>query len=144
MVVADSNGLHEVGEGGEKHERIKWKLDKIYAYFSPDGRWVASRFEAGIELYNIQSGEKVLSLPLERCCFSANGKYFAAWKMGAKVDSLSPDEDAIPVWKLEGENAVAIEPLNIGNMKKLPKNGFNLKLGSDGKSFLLRKQPWSC
>ena len=141
MVVADSNGLHEVGEGGKKHERIKWKLDKINAYFSPDGRWVALRFEAGIELYNIQSSEKVLSLPLGRCSFSANGKYFAAWKTGAKVDSLSPDEDAIPVWKLDSENAVAIEPLNIGNMTELPNHEFNLKLGSDGKSFLLRNSP---
>ncbi|MFK7820002.1 MAG: protein kinase [Planctomycetaceae bacterium] len=141
MVVADSSGLHEVHEGGEKRERIKWKLDQIHSYFSCDGRWVASRFEAGIELYNIQSGEKVLSLPLERCSFSANGKYFAAWKKGAKVDSLSPDEDAIPVWKLDGENAVPIEPLNIGSMRKLPNDGFKLKIGSDGKSFLLRNNP---
>ncbi|MEO1525494.1 MAG: hypothetical protein AAFX06_08655, partial [Planctomycetota bacterium] len=143
MVVADTDGLHEVDDIGQKSKLIDWKLEYPWAWFSPDGRWVASKFESGVELYNIESGKKVLSLPQTRASFSANGKFFAAWKGGAKVDSLGEDEDAIPVWKLDGETATSIESLVPGDISKLPGKksqlpefASDLKLGSDGKSFL--------
>ena len=142
MVVTDSNGLHEINENGMKHALVSWKLEESYSYFSPDGRWVAAKFDSGFELYDIESRRKVLSLPeKDRCSFSSNGKYFATWKKGAKVDSLAPDEDAIPVWRLNDGKAEPIAPLVVGEMKQLPTSGTALKLGSDGRSFLLRNSP---
>lgn len=147
MVVADSDGLHEVDATGKKSKLIDWKLEYPWAWFSPNGRWVASNFESGVELYNIESGKKVLSIPQTRCSFSANGKYFTAWKGSAKVDSLVENEDAFPVWKLSGENATPINPLVIGDLSKstehmsrLPEFANDLKLGSDGKSLLRRQE----
>ena len=49
---------------------------------------------------------------------------------------MAAGEDAIPVWKLDGENATPIEPLAIGEMSPLPAFANDLKLGSDGKSLL--------
>ena len=142
MLVTDSNGLHEVDDSGEKHELISWTLQDPWSYFSPDGRWVAAKFESGIELYHIKSRKKVLSLPQGRCSISSNGAYFAAWKLGAMVDSLSPDEDAIPVWKLEPDGTVtSVDPLEIGETKQLPTGGTALKMGNDGKSSILRVSP---
>ena len=98
--------------------------------------------DSGIELYHIKSRRKVLSLPQTRCSFSSNGEYLAAFKSGAKVDSLAEDEPAIPVWKLEQDGtAASIAPLVIGNVKQLPKGGSSLNMGNDGKSFLLRDSP---
>jgi serine/threonine protein kinase/WD40 repeat protein len=142
MVVTDTNGLHEVDENGKKYELINWTLEDPKSWFSPDGRWVAAKFDSGFDLYHIQSRTKVLSLPQKgKCSFSSNGKYFAAWNNGAKVDSLAPDEDAIPVWQLDGEKAQPIAPLVIGETKQLPATGDKLKLGNDGKSFLLLERP---
>lgn len=142
MIVADTDGLHEVDNKGQKNKLIDWKLEYPWAWFSPDGRWVASNFESGVELYNIESGKKVLSLPQTRASFSANGKFFAAWKGGAKVDSLGEDEDAIPVWKLDGQSPTAIDPLLFGvsnltgYVPQLPGSANDFELGSDGISFL--------
>ena len=142
MVVTDANGLHEVDENGKKQELISWTLEDPKSWFSPDGRWVAAKFDSGFDLYHIESRTKALSLPQKgKCSFSSNGKYFAAWKNGAQVGSLAPDEDAIPAWQLDGENAQPIDPLVIGDMKKLPANADRLKLGNDGKSFLLLERP---
>ena len=142
MVVTDSSGLHEVDENGMKNELISWTLKVNWSYFSPDGRWVAINVDSGIELYHIKSRRKVLSVPQTRCSFSSNGEYLAAFKSGAKVDSLAEDEPAIPVWKLEQDgSAASIAPLVIGDIKQLPKDGSNLNMGIDGKSFLLRDSP---
>ncbi len=145
MVVADNDGLHEVDDNGQKSKLIDWNLKYPWPWFSPDGRWVASKFESGVELYNIKSGKKVLSLPQTRASFSANGDYFAAWKGGAKVDSQAEGENRIPVWKLENENAIRIEPLVpsdnsnlLGDLSRLPEFANDFKLGSDGKSMLRR------
>ncbi|MEO1528123.1 MAG: protein kinase [Planctomycetota bacterium] len=149
MVVADSDGLHAVDKDGKKRELIGWSL-KSSVWFSPDGRWVAVDLETGIELYNIASRKKALSLPKGVCSFSSNGKYFAAWKLGPnidgeytslKVDSSPDDEAAIPVWRLDENNAEPIDPLVIGGTTELPTDGRNLQLGNDGKSFLLHNLP---
>ncbi|MEO1618315.1 MAG: protein kinase, partial [Planctomycetota bacterium] len=142
MVVTDSSGLHEVDENGQKQELIRWTLEDPVSWFSPDGRWVAAKFDSGFDLYHIESRTKALSLPLKgTCSFSSNGKYLAAWNNGAQVDSLAPDEDAIPVWQLDGEKAQPIAPLIIGEMKQLPATGDRLTLGNDGKSYLLHESP---
>ncbi|MEO1528085.1 MAG: protein kinase, partial [Planctomycetota bacterium] len=152
LLVTDSNGLYEVDESGNKHELISWTFEDDlieplrndlwtdnWSYFSPDGRWVAINAISGIELYHIESRKKVLSLPQNACSFSSNGKYFAAFKATAKVDSLADDEDAIPVWKLEQDGLVtSIDPLVIGDVTQLPDAGASLNMGNDGKSFLLR------
>ena len=143
MCIRDSsNGLHEVDKNGKKRELINWTLKVNWSYFSPDGRWVAINIGSGIELYHIKSRKKVLELPQNRCSFSANGQYIAAFKSGAKIDSLGPGEDAVSVWKLEPDGSVtSVAPLVIGATTQLPAAGFQLKLGSDGKSFLLRNSP---
>ena len=142
VIVTDSNGLHEVDENGKKSELIRWTLDDPWSYMSSDGRWVAARFATGIKLYHVESRKMILSLPQNRCSFSSNGKYLAAWKQGVEVESLPPGEDAIPVWKIE-KNGVAkpIEPLVIGEIKRLPYGENQLKMGNDGTSFLLRSSP---
>ncbi|MFK8110981.1 MAG: WD40 repeat domain-containing serine/threonine protein kinase, partial [Rubripirellula sp.] len=142
MVVTDFNGLHQVDKNGSKRELINWSLNDYWSYFSPDGRWAAINVESGIELYHIKSRKKVLSLKQNRCAFSSNGEYLAAFRSGANVDSLAPDEDAIPVWKLEQDGtATSIAPLIIGDLAKLPVGGSSLTLSNDGTSFLLRNIP---
>ena len=55
---------------------------------------------------------------------------------------MSPDEDAIPVWKLEPDGTVtSVDPLEIGETKQLPTGGTALKMGNDGKSSILRVSP---
>ena len=142
MVVTDSDGLYEVDKNGNKRQLISWSLQVDWSYFSPDGRWVAINVESGIDLYHVKSRKKVLSLKQNRCAFSSNGEYLAAFQSGARVDSLGPDEDAISVWKLEeNDTATSIAPLVIGDVSKLPAGGSMLTMGNDGKSFLLRNSP---
>lgn len=148
MVVTDSKGLHEVDENGKKRELISWTLNVDWSYFSPDGRWVAINVESGMELYHIQSREKVLSLPQTRCSFSSNGEYLTAFKSGVTIDSLEPGEDAMPVWKLEQDGTVTSSdplvvglPLVHGETPRLPVRGESLKIGNMGKSYLRLAKP---
>ena len=137
LITADARGITEWDAAGIA-PTLRWGGDASKVTLSPDGRWAAIRYGQVTSLIDVASGESALEVPHDRCVFSADSKFIAAWTANVEVKSLAPDEVAIQVWSLAEDEPQQTSPLAIKRIEILPDNASRIQLDNDGRSFLLR------
>ena len=140
LLTADANGITEWDAVGTA-PTLRWSGDASHVTLSPDGHWAAVHFSEIISLIDITRGESVIEVPHDRCVFSADSQFLAAWTANVEVESLEPDEVAIQVWSLAKDEPQQTEPLVLKRIKTLPTDARRIQLDNDGRSFLLQGVP---
>ena len=131
LLTANEAGIHEWDESGIRF-KTKWSGDASEVTFSPDGRWAAIKLNEETQLVEIATGDPVIDVPHALCSFSARSEYLAAW---------TPEGQKTQVWRLSGDEPVAMEPLVLSGDAKLPNDKGSVQLRDDGRAFLMRGHP---